>query len=524
MKVLTAREMSQMERRAYDKGYSEEAFMQSAGYGVALVTHRYVEKHHHIKKITLLCGKGNNAGDTYVAGVHLLKLGHSVTAFQVVPIETSTELCQRNHQLFVEAGGAVVSRESSASGFIFPSQGIIVDGLFGTGFHGAVQEPFASVIQQANATKLPIIAVDIPSGLNADTGKVESCAIKAAETAFLGLPKKGFFLQDGWNQVGKLRYVDFGLPQFCIADQAADLEMFWAELAHALIPPLVPNRHKYQAGYVVGVAGAPGMPGAALLSSLSALRGGAGIVRLLHPKGMEGELSAGPYELIKTAYQAGDTAGYSPEVVAEVIAQLNRASATFIGPAIGTSSQVGEFLRALLAGLTKPCVLDADALTLIAEHHISIPENAILTPHIGEMLRLLDLSSERATQVYGSLHSMEFLQKCFEFAAAHKVVLVLKGGPTFIMAAEEVIQVNPHGDPGMATAGSGDVLTGLIAALLAQGLKPFDAARLGVYLHSVAGERSAELLTSYCMLAGDIIHNFVYAFRETAQSPLYPGL
>lgn len=493
MKVVSPKQMAHLESLAYRDGASETDFMEEAGSGVALVVHEYAENHQLDRHVVLLCGKGNNAGDAYVAGVHLLHLDYEVVALQIASLEDASQLCKENHRRFLQEGGRV--QEANVE---FPDRGLIVDGIFGTGFHGSVGEPFASAIRLANASGLPIIAVDIPSGLNGETGDVEGVAIIAAETAFLGLPKTGFFLNAGWNHVGKLRYVDFGLPQLYIDESDADLIMLSNELVRPLLPPIVRNRHKYQRGYVIGLAGSPGMPGAAMLSSLSALRGGAGMVRLLHPEGMQDELANAPYELVRIPYSPGDVEG--------IAALLAKPTALFIGPGMGLTEDKRELLAKLFPRLQKPCVIDADALTLLSQEKMTLPENAILTPHMGELLRLLKLPAPQALNI-------SFLRVCQNYAETERVTLLLKGGPTFIFHPEAPIRVNPVGDPGMATAGSGDILTGLLAALLSQGLNPHQAASLGVYIHGLAGEHAALELSSYCVTASDILYYFPEGFR-----------
>jgi hydroxyethylthiazole kinase-like uncharacterized protein yjeF len=498
MKVVSSQQMYQMESEAYRGGASESDFMEEAGSGVALVVHDYAEALDLDKHIILLCGKGNNAGDAYVAGIHLLHLEYHVVAYQCFSINDSSHLCKENHFRFIQEGG-IVKEISSAEEINYPPSGVIVDGLFGTGFRGEVKGPIASIIKSANCSQLPIIAVDIPSGLNGETGEAASSCIIATETAFLGLPKMGFFLRNGWNHVGNLVFVDFGLPKEYIDKAESALTMLSPDMLKPLLPLIVRNRHKYQAGYVVNLAGSRNMPGAAILSSLAALSSGAGIVRLLYPEDMEMNLVAGPLELLRMPY-AYDTKGI--EIIVET---MNQASATLVGPGLGVTPETRKMLREVMPRLTKPCVIDADALTIMAEEKIPFPANTILTPHTGEIRRLLQVD-------YVDLE-MDFFKKCQVYATEQRVTLVLKGGPTFIFHPNQTMQVNPRGDPGMATAGSGDVLTGILASLMAQGLSPQNAAALGVYLHGVSGEFAAGQLTSYCMLASDIINYLPDAFR-----------
>jgi ADP-dependent NAD(P)H-hydrate dehydratase / NAD(P)H-hydrate epimerase len=493
MKVVTPNQMSDIESLAYKDGASDSEFMEEAGSGVALFVQDYVERHNLDRVAILLCGKGNNAGDAYVAGIQLLHLEYEVFAIQPVSISECSRLCRQNNERFIHEGGRTLKSLED-----FPANGIIIDGIFGTGFKGKVSEPFLSLIRAANESHMAVISIDIPSGLNGETGIVESEAVLANETVFLGLPKKGFFLNDGWNYIGKLRYVDFGLSKEYIEGLNTDIVMVTSENASLLLPEIVPNRHKYQAGYVVGLAGSPEMPGAAILSSTAALRGGAGIVRLFYPDGMREELVAAPYELICTSYRYDDTS--------EILAQMDRASAVFIGPGLGRTEAAKQLLQKILPQIQKPCVIDADALYFIAGEEIALPSQTVLTPHHGEMMRLLG----------GTGHpelTQDFLKKSLDYAIKKKVTIALKGGPTFILQEGSPMFVNHTGDPGMATAGSGDVLTGLIASFLAQGCTPIDAACLGVFLHGLAGEYAAEDMTSYGLCATDIIYRFPEAFK-----------
>ncbi len=326
------------------------------------------------------------------------------------------------------------------------------------------------MIERANASTLPIMAIDTPSG----------GMIQASETLSLGLPKTTLF--ENWECVGRLSIHDFGLPQKYI-DQA---EEAFNLITTIQLPKIKRTRHKYEAGYVVGVGGSPGMPGAAILSSFAALRAGAGIVRLFHPAGMEAELAAAPPEIIRCSYRDSQP----------IVEALKKADALFIGPGLGL--QAHELLRELLR-TTTPCVIDAEALTLIGTYRFKLPPLAIITPHGGEMKRLLQ-EGETPQQ----------------FADVNDVIVVLKGAPTYIFSPHRKPFIMARGDPGMATAGSGDVLTGIIAAFLAETKDPLLSAQLGTYMHGVAGEIAASYLTSYSLVASDITEALPEAFALIA--------
>lgn len=502
MKIISSQEMRHLEERAFNDGLSDSDFMEEAGSGIALFVHDFIELHGLDHSIHLMCGKGNNAGDAYVSGIHLLHLDYDVIAYQLFPIDDCSSLCQTNYRRFLDEGGRVLSIEK-VEDLSLPSRGLLIDGILGTGFSGMVKEPLASIIRLMNRSGLPIISVDIPSGLNGTTGQTQEngASVVAFETAFLGLPKMGFFLNQGWDSVGKLRYVDFGLPKTYIEESKADRVMLTKEDVITLLPKLKRSRHKYEAGQVIGLAGSPGMPGAALLATSAALHAGVGMVRLLHPKGMEAELAPSIPELIKVPYTS--------DSIPEMLSLMNQSAAVFIGPGLGRTEETFQLLSKLLPELFVPCVIDADALAFLATpegNAISLPTHTLLTPHRGEMQKLLGIDKPQSTI------TLEYLQQCREYAAKRKVTLILKGGPTFILQANEPIYVCPRGDPGMATAGSGDVLTGLLAGLLGQKLNPLQAALLGTYVHGTAGEYAASELSSYCMTASDILYHFPEGF------------
>ena len=491
MKVVTPAEMARIEKLAYEDGADEEAFMEAAGIGVAKAVRAFVDWQECGESVTLLVGKGNNGGDAYAAGFHLIGLGCKVQAIQVAPIDSCSDLCQLNHQRFVAAGGKIQEPAD------FNDADVIVDGLFGTGFQGKVEGAYAAVINAANESGLPTLAIDIPSGLNGETGEASEFTIQADGTISLGLPKLGLFLQDGPNIIGQLRHVDFGLDKQHVEAAEARMELMRKRGVESLLPPLMPNRHKYQAGHVVGLAGSPGMPGAAMIGALAALRSGAGIVRVAHPSGMEVELAGAPFEMIRIPYNQGEAS--------TVLEALNKADAVFVGPGMGTGSHSLELLTQVIPALESPCVLDADALNVLASEKLKLPKGAILTPHMGEMHRLLGLAEKEEL-------GLGFLDRIQAFVDQHEVYVVLKGYPTIVFHPRGVPKALLGGDPGMATAGVGDALTGVMTALLAQGLKPIDSALLAVYLHNWAGEAAAHSQTSYSLIATDLIEALPEAF------------
>lgn len=488
LKIVTAKEMARVETLACKEGASELAFMEKAAEGIEKAVEDFIQEKQLMKSVTILAGKGNNAGDAYAAGVRLIDRGYQVSAFAIYLLNDCSPLCKKMYEKFRAKGGKI-----KHSGAEFGDEGIILDGLVGTGFHGKVEGALEKAILAANHSPLPVLAIDIPSGLNGDTGEVGSVAIRAAMTISLGLPKLGFFLKQGWDHVGALRHESFGLKEKYIVQAKPVAYLLNETMISHLMPPMKRTRHKYEAGYVLAIAGSLGMPGAALLASYAALRSGAGIVRLFHPAGMEAELSGAPYELIREGWDLKSLKG--------IREQAKRAKAMLIGPGIGRTKKAEKMFKDVITGINLPAVIDADALYFLANGKgLKLPKHSVLTPHRGEMELLLSQKDAG-------------LKACQEFAEKKKATVVLKGAPNFIFHPGCDPLVIGRGDPGMATAGSGDVLTGMIAAMVAQGLDSRHAAALAVYLHGVAGEKASEILTPYCMTASDIIKLLPVAFH-----------
>ncbi len=495
-KVVTAKEMAQIEKVSIGEGASAEQYMQTAGLGIAKIVENYTHLFKLKKKVVLLVGQGNNGGDAYVTGMSLMENGFEVTAYQFCPLDEATSLCQSKGKQFLECGGNILLPTSIDAVHLI-SDGVILDGIFGTGFKGEIEGLIKEVIIDVNAQNFHLLSIDIPSGLDGNTGEVTGEAMMARATIYLGLPKLGFFLREGMNHVGFLQYCDFGMDVEYIHQIKPSCHLVNEHALLNLLPKLVHNRHKYEAGYVLAIAGSPGMPGAAMLACLSAMRSGAGIVRLFYPKGMEGELSNEFYELLKSARSEKS-----------ILIEAKRAKSVLIGPGLGQEKEVSVLLKSVTPKLTIPCVLDADGLLLLKDELSSLKQPIIITPHRGEMAKLLDVEK---------FPGKDFIKTCQLYVDINHVTLLLKGSPTFIFHPNSSPIVVNKGDPGMATAGTGDVLTGILASLLAQGLPTREAATLGAYLHGLAGELASSMLTPYHMIARDLIKALPLAITQLLQ-------
>ena len=495
LKVVTACEMNRIEQLALSAGSVASEFMENAGRGIARALFAYIKIHPHIHRFFVFVGKGNNGADAFTAAVYMKEAGMDVDVITTYDQQECSPLCQRQWKRYQDIGGLIRSlsalkQEELCSGTV------ILDGLVGTGFKGAARGTLYDAIQKINHSQSVVFAVDIPSGLCGTTGSVETEAVKARFTLFLELPKLGFFIGKGWGFVGTCLPVGFGMPEQWLTQAEVSALLVIEEAMIPLLPPMKRTRHKYESGYVLAVAGSASMSGAAVLSCLSALHSGAGIVRLYCDAVRENAIYGPPFEIIKEGFNLD-----------KILHEMDRASSFLIGPGMGRSEQIGDRLQALLKSISIPCVLDADALFWLAEHPTwTLPMDAVLTPHHREMQRLLQIEK-------GATDDLDWFIACASYAKKHQTVVVVKGAPTMVFSHLEIPVIIPFGDPGMATAGSGDVLTGIIAALLAQKMSPLEAAILGVYLHGKAGEAAAQLHTSYSMVASNIIESLPDAFK-----------
>lgn len=487
--------MRKIEKIAVDSGTSVETLMEQAGRETAAFIVSFVQKQNLEKKACIIAGTGNNGGDGYVVARYLLQEDFTVQVVQAGVLD-QTSLTKKQRRRYEARGGKVVDLANAK--IMLAHDGVIVDALFGTGLNKRLQNDAVNIIQAINSSKLPVIAVDIPSGLNAETGEVLDVAVKASVTCTMEFPKRGFFFDAGWNHVGDVVSLPIGLKR-AAETLAPSLFTLETEDAKSLLPPIVRNRHKYERGFVVGLAGSHGMAGAALMTSLAALKAGAGIVHLLHPEEYSLEFCTPPLEVVKIPYAKDD--------IQSILQRLEKATGVFIGPGLGTGPTQAALLEAIWPKCSKKMVVDADALTWLSSAKGAafgpLP-NAILTPHLGELHRFM---TEKKPVTFS------LIQECQKFADDNVTNLILKGGPSFLFSHGSTPVVQMQGDPGMATAGAGDVLTGILAALLSEGLSPRDAMLLGSWLHGTAGECGAKEETSYSMTALSIINHLPDAFK-----------
>ncbi|HIE27492.1 TPA: NAD(P)H-hydrate dehydratase [Candidatus Poribacteria bacterium] len=503
MKVATAQEMRSIDAQTIEMvGIPGIVLMENAGQAVTKIVKEILDDG---KRVAIFVGRGNNGGDGLVVARYLALSGFNVTIYLLSEAErfrgdakTNLQIAQ-NLQLKIKL---LLSQEQlSAYRDEIQLCGVIVDSIFGTGLKGAVRGFAAELIAFINSTGKPIVAVDLPSGLDADTGRAESVCVHATHTVTIGLPKRGLMLYPGADFTGTLTVADIGFPQSII--DAQDIKVNWVQKdeANRLMPPRPRNSHKGTFGHLFVIAGSVGLTGAAVLASEAALRIGAGMVTLGIPKSLNPIMEEKLTEVMTIPLPETDSQSLALKAKSKIFDFLERTDVVAIGPGLSRNPQTIELIHQLSAEIKLPKVIDADGLNALSEKREllnQLDSQTILTPHPGEMARLLDCSP-------GEVES-DRIDVAQQFAGKYGLTLVLKGVPTVVASASGEIHINSTGNPGMATAGVGDVLTGVIAGLLAQGLKPVDAAVLGAYLHGLAGDIAAEKVGKSGLIAGDVLN------------------
>ncbi len=377
---------------------------------------------------------------------------------------------------------------------------LIVDAIFGTGFKGFVKEHIGLIIESINASGKPVIAVDIPSGVEADTGRVNGPCVRANVTVTFGLPKIGLLMEPGASYTGSLRIADISLPLPLLTDNHIKCNMIERSMVKGWLPFRQNYSHKGDYGRVLVIAGSRGMAGAACLTAEAAARIGAGLVNLVVPESIYAPVCAKLTEVMVTPVPETAEGTLSKEALPLIKGLAERADVLALGPGLSTNPQTMEAVRKLISLSNLPLVLDADGINAFINHKDileSYRQPLVLTPHPGEMSRLAESSIDKIQS--------NRLQEARLWSDRLNAVLVLKGAKTIIAAPDGTAYINVTGNPGMATGGSGDVLTGIIAGLIAQGMDAVTSAAAGVYLHGLAGDEAARKKGLMGLLAGDIL-------------------
>jgi NAD(P)H-hydrate epimerase len=480
------------EMRAADKHAIDDAgvpsfdLMERAGAGLA----RVVAQAAGDGPIRVVIGKGNNGGDGLVVARLLREEGRTV---DVLAVGNPDEL-QGDAQANLDRlpGDAPLDFDPSR----LEGSSVIVDAMLGTGFEGEPRDPVAGAIRAINEADAFVIACDVPSGVNASTGEVSGDAVEADVTASFHGPKVGLYVEPGKTHSGRIEIVEIGIPRSAPAPDKAGLI---SERALDLIPPRERGGNKFKSGTVVVAGGAAGMTGAPTMAALSAMRTGAGYVQLVVPKPAETVIDLRLMEAMVHGVPDADGA-HTEEGADKVLELAERAGAIVLGPGIGRSDGAVAFARKVARDVKTPLLIDADGLNAHAEELGLLAQReapTVLTPHDGELGRLLGIESSEVGE-----HRIANARKVAEAANA---IVVLKGDDTLVVPPSGPIAVSPGATPALATAGTGDVLSGLIGALLSKEMDPFEAACAGVLAHARAGRAAADRFGADHVVAGDVI-------------------
>lgn len=441
----------------------------------------------------LFAGAGNNGGDGLVMARRLLEEGCAVDVWMVtrekLSLDCSTAL-ERLREAFPSCAIRLTAEgEAPAVG----PHTVVIDALFGSGLNRPLGGEYARVVRLINSLACPRVAVDIPSGLmGEDNGPASDAAtiVRADTTLTLQFPKLSMLLDENKKYVGRMRLLDIGLSLRAMSETAPITHTIEAEEVRALLLPRFATAHKGNFGRALLVAGSRGMAGASVLAARAAMRSGLGLLTV--------HLPACNNAIVQTAVPEAMTSIDGDDNAFTAAPDTARYTAVGVGPGIGRSAETAEALHALIENCRVPMVIDADALNILADNKEwldSVPEGSVITPHRGEFARLAGSTADGG----------DALTRAREFAVRHKICIVLKGACTIIVNGDGSYCLNTRGNAGMATGGSGDALTGIILALLAGGYRAYDAARVAVYVHSVAGDEAAARVGQTSLVAGDII-------------------
>ncbi|HEY7534754.1 MAG TPA: NAD(P)H-hydrate dehydratase [Thermodesulfobacteriota bacterium] len=494
MKLATREIIREIDRISIEEyGIPGLILMENAGRGVARVV---LEEFPNVKSVAIFAGAGNNGGDGFVVARHLIQKGLDVTTYLTIDPKKYKGDALTNYESLRKIGGDIVRLNNGLNAY--KGGDLIIDAVFGTGLDRGVEGFYREVIDFINTRPVPRVAVDIPSGLDSNTGFPLGASVKADITVTFVLPKTGLVIYPGVDYAGKVYLVDITTPKSLEKD--VPFEFITHKDINGILKPRHPDTHKGTYGHLMILAGSPGKTGAATLAALGALRVGTGLVTVGVPKSlnpiMEGKITEAMTEPLPETESV--TLG-RVSIKAALKTMSSRKTALAIGPGISTTTDTGEFLFEVLRSSSIPTVVDADGITLIAQKLKILKElkcPLVLTPHPGEMSRLIGKTGEEIQR--------NRIGVARDFSSMYNVYTVLKGTRTVVSTPDGKVFINSTGNAGMASGGMGDVLTGVIGGFLAQGYNPADACNLAVFAHGLAGDIAARRRGQAGIIAGDV--------------------
>ncbi len=506
MKIVKGQEMASIDNRTISElGVPGSVLMENAARALCRALVKEIGANEK-PPIVVLCGSGNNGGDGFCIARILSGWGFPVTPVHIGRLQSLKPDARLNYELLEKFGLKVIpvndDKDLEKFKVIVNDSVWIVDALFGTGLSRIILGIAAKVLAYCKGLKKRILAVDIPSGVNSDTGEVPGDALKADITVTFGLPKWGHFLFPGAGYVGKLIVADIGFPAFLLEDDSIVGNLATAEFVKNVLPRRPLDAHKGNCGKLALVAGCKHFMGAGILASRAALRSGTGYITLFPPNYMEPYIKLAIPDIVTHGLTDMDGGFITTQASDVVLESLTSFDALAIGPGLGGMATTRDFVIDVLEDSKLPAVIDADGLNHLAsckdlDRDAKVPW--ILTPHPGETARLLD------TTVANVLS--DTISAARALSNRYNAVVVMKGANTLIVSPEGDIFVNSTGNPGMATLGMGDVLTGIIASILSAKVQPFHAAIAGVYIHGLAGDIAASSIGEESITSSDVIES-----------------
>lgn len=521
MYIVTSQEMQSIDRRARDEyGIPTLLLMENAALGIARVVE---ERFGPVKdrRITIIAGKGNNGGDGLAAARLLRNRGAKVQVYLLSEPEAVTGDAATNLNIASKMGIEVQSKgvyDMEGLRSALTHSHVIIDAILGTGLSSPVTGEYSEVIGLINHSKRPVVAVDIPTGINSDTGEIMGTAVKATETVTFAIPKRGHFLYPGCDFTGRLHIADISIPEAAIEKESIHLRLLTEKDMAGLIRPREADSHKGSYGHVLVIAGSIGKGGAAAMTSLACLRSGAGLVTLATPQSVQPIVAEKLTEVMTCPLPETEEKTVDSSAMDTVLDLSKDKEVVAIGPGLTTEKVTAAVVRRLVKEIEKPMVIDADGINALSDHLDILRERrspTVLTPHPGEMGRLTGKGTADVQRDRIGIARI--------FAMDYGVYLVLKGAHTVIAEPSGEVSLSPTGNPGMATAGTGDALTGILAALIAQGMDMASAVKVGVYLHGLAGDLAAKEVGMTGMIAGDLIARIPAAIRCLERNPHAPS-
>ncbi len=499
MKILTTTQMKAAERLSNEMGVTYQRLMENAGCAAAAFIRRSV-KSTVGRNFMIFCGSGNNGGDGFVVARKLFEEGANVITV-LCGGEPKTEEAKYMYSCIVRAGMTVIDivEDRAKVEELISGADYIVDALFGTGFSGGFKQPAAGAVGMINAAKAVKISLDIASGVNAETGEAAAGSVRADFTVAFDALKPGHLLLPGREYCGKTAEVDIGIPHEVLEQIPQSCFCTGEDMVFSCIRKRQAYSNKGTYGKLLCVTGSENYPGAAAISALGAVRMGAGITTVATTCKVTGMIAPRVPEATFIPLQENSDGTISAAATEKLLPAIKRASAVLIGCGLGNGENIAELVRFVLAQAECSVVLDADAINSIAgapEALLLAKKTPIITPHIGEMARLLGSTIPEVLQ--------NRVETATKVAKQYKAVVVLKDAVTIVAAPNGDVYFNSTGGPGLAKGGSGDCLAGMIAALAAQGYIETACAVCGVYLHGAAADLAAKELSQYGMAATDI--------------------